>query len=80
MSYIKKEDRYRAGEGEVAITAGELKYALTRLMVLYLEDKTKNSQTINDCIGALEGCKLEFYRRVVVPYENKRIEKNGDVF
>ena len=80
MPYIKKEDRYLAGEGEVAVTASELNYALTRLIVLYLEDKAKNYQTINDCIGALEGCKLEFYRRVVVPYENKKMEENGDIY
>ena len=80
MPYIKREYRYRAGEGEVAITAGELNYAFTRLIVSYLKDKGKNYQTINDCIGALEGCKMEFYRRVVVPYENKKIEENGDVY
>ena len=37
-------------------------------------------QTMNDIIGALEGAKLEFYRRVVVPYENDKIEQNGDVY
>jgi hypothetical protein len=80
MPYIKRKDKYRAGEGEVPISAGELNYALTRLIINYLTDKGKSYQTINDCIGALEGCKLEFYRRVVVPYEDKKIEENGDVF
>jgi hypothetical protein len=37
-------------------------------------------QTINDIVGALEGAKLEFYRRVAVPYEDKKIIENGDVF
>jgi len=37
-------------------------------------------QTINDIIGALEGAKMEFYRRVVVPYEDKKIKDNGDVY
>jgi len=31
-------------------------------------------------IGALEACKLEFYRRAVVPYEDKKIKENGDVY
>lgn len=80
MPYIKKKDRYRADKGEIPISAGELNYALTRLIINYLDDKGKSYQTINDCIGALEGCKIEFYRRVVVPYEDKKIKENGDVF
>jgi len=31
-------------------------------------------------MGALEGAKLEFYRRVVVPYEEKKMKENGDVY
>lgn len=34
---------------------------------------------INDCIGACEGAKLEFYRRVASPYEDVKIKQNGDV-
>jgi hypothetical protein len=37
-------------------------------------------QTMNDCLGALEGAKLEFYRRVVVPYEEQKKYENGDVY
>lgn len=33
----------------------------------------------NEVIGMLESCKLEFYRRHVSPYEDKKIQKNGDV-
>ena len=36
--------------------------------------------TINDIIGALEGAKMEFYRRVVAPYEDEKIKENGDVY
>jgi len=35
---------------------------------------------INDCVGALEGAKLELYRRVASPYEDKKIAENGDVY
>lgn len=31
-------------------------------------------------LAALEAAKLEFYRRQVAPYEDKKIESNGDVF
>lgn len=34
----------------------------------------------NEIIGVLESAKLEFYRRQVAPYENKKIEENGDVY
>ena len=30
-------------------------------------------------IGALECCKQEYYRAVVGPYEDIKIEENGDV-
>jgi len=39
-----------------------------------------NYQTINDIIGALEGAKLEFYRRIAIPYENAKLTENGDVY
>lgn len=35
--------------------------------------------TFNDIMGTFESCKLEFYRRIVAPYEDKAIKRNGDV-
>jgi len=46
----------------------------------YLRTKGISYQTFNDIIGALEGAKLEFYRRVVVRYEEEKIKANGDVY
>jgi hypothetical protein len=34
---------------------------------------------INRAIGVLEAVKLEFYRRLASPYEDKAIDKNGDI-
>ena len=82
MPYIKKEDKLRVfSDGPV--NAGELNFAITSLIIEYLfyvRDANLNYQKINDCLGALEGAKLEFYRRVVVPYEEKKIAENGDVY
>lgn len=39
---------------------------------------TNNAEA--DALGALECCKLEFYRRVAVPYEDGKIKTNGDVY
>jgi hypothetical protein len=76
MPYIKQEDRSRAQHSPE--TAGELNYALTMLCKKFL-GKMPNYQRFNDAIGALEGCKLELYRRTVAPYEDIKIQYNGDV-
>jgi hypothetical protein len=34
----------------------------------------------NAAIGALECCKSELYRRMVGPYEDQAIARNGDVY
>jgi hypothetical protein len=33
-----------------------------------------------EAVGAIECCKLEFYRRVAAPYEDRKIKTNGDVY
>lgn len=61
--------------------AGQLNYAITMLIGAYIRDFNGiNYQTINDIVGALEGAKQEFYRRIVVPYEDAKIKENGDVY
>lgn len=94
MPYIKEEDRlellgaldpFYIGEGHIdeipcPSNAGELNYVITVIITEYLKRKGLRYQQINDVVGALEGAKAEFYRRVVVPYEDKKIEENGDVY
>lgn len=81
MPYIRTEDRERlARKGEAPLTTGELNYAITKLLVGYAELKGLSYLTINDCLGALEGAKAEFYRRVAVPYEDAKAHLNGDVY
>lgn len=83
MPYIKLEDRerfypYEVGDPE---TPGELNYVLTQICLGYIYDGgPHNYQKLNDVLGALECCKLELYRRVVVPYEEEKIRLNGDVY
>ena len=77
MPYIKKEDRCLWKGAE---TPGELNYLITTDIIGYMERKGLSYQTINDIVGALESAKLEFYRRVAAPYEEKKIEENGDVY
>lgn len=60
--------------------AGELNYLLTVLCREYFVQNGGRYQQINDIMGALEGAKLEFYRRVAAPYEDKKIKENGDCY
>lgn len=60
--------------------SGELNYLVTELVNQYHATHQKNYQTMNDITGALEGAKLEYCRRVVAPYEDTKIEMNGDVY
>lgn len=80
MPYIKREDRARAEK--YPLTAGELNYAITKLLMWYLDNRkdTLNYNLLQECIGACEAAKLEFYRRVVATYEDAKIEQNGDVY
>lgn len=59
---------------------GELNYMITELIKDYMETHGLKYQTINDIVGALEGAKMEFYRRIALPYEDIKITENGDVY
>lgn len=62
------------------ITPGELNFLVSHIVAGYLKRKGNSYSTFNDILGALEGAKLEFYRRVAVPYENGKLSENGDVY
>lgn len=85
MPYIKEDarERIRATLGTTAFglnDVGELNYTLTTILMRYFHQHGGRYQQINDVLGALEGAKLEFYRRVAAPYEAKKIAENGDVY
>jgi hypothetical protein len=83
MPYIKQDAREKFedyGSINMPKNAGELNYMITQLLIEYMKNKPLNYQTINDIIGAIEGAKQEFYRRVAVPYEDDKIRENGDVY
>lgn len=58
---------------------GDLNYQISILLKTYIQNKGESYQTYNDILGALEGAKLELYRRKVAPYETLKIMKNGDI-
>jgi len=61
------------------VDSGTLNYIITKILTFHLGQSPKYEQ-INLAIGVLECCKLELYRRIAVPYEEKKREENGDVF
>jgi len=83
MPYVPKERR-GAEEYQVVFGpdegAGDLNFMFTLVLQDYLRAKGLSYQTINDVVGALEGAKAEFQRRVVAPYEDDAMELNGDVY
>lgn len=61
-------------------SAGELNYAITKLCLDYIKRNGGMSYAIgNEVVGVLECAKLEFYRRKLAPYEDKKIKENGDI-
>jgi hypothetical protein len=80
MPYIPQEERDAIDNFEMLpATPGQLNYLLTVTVLDYIESNGAGYTAFNDAIGALEACKLELYRRHVAPYEDGKIEKNGDV-
>lgn len=59
---------------------GRLNYFISSVAQGLIEANGISYSFLNDFIGVLECIKLELYRRVVSPYEDKKILENGDVF
>jgi len=81
MPYIEewnREDLRR--QNSVPQTAGELNYMITSAIDKYILGDRMSYSLINEAIGVLECAKLELYRRVAVPYEDKKLDDNGDVY
>lgn len=80
MPYIKEEIKEVLDAGAPIETPGNLNYLITMLIKRYWVNSSRSYQAINDIVGALEGAKLEFVRRIVNDYENEKIKQNGDVY
>lgn len=59
--------------------AGNLNYSITTLLHKVLDSSRLGYSQYNEIIGMLECAKLELYRRKIAPYEDVKIEENGDV-
>jgi hypothetical protein len=95
MPYIKPADRPRydpliiqliqrlnantlnAPDGDV-VDVGHLNYVISTVVWSLFKQKPSYRHG-SDLAATLENVKLEFYRRVMVPYEDKKIRENGDL-
>lgn len=59
---------------------GSLNYSITKLCLNFLKKSIINYASLNEIIGVLDCAKLEFYRRAVSAYEDKKIAENGDIY
>ena len=81
MPYVKQEDRKRLDAGGAPQHAGELNYTITKAVFAYLNrNGTYRYGDLNEAVGVLECAKLELYRRIAAPYEDTKIQENGDVY
>jgi len=88
MPYIKKEQKKKYKDillllktnTDIISNPGELNYLVTKILQIYLIKNKLSYKTLNEIIGAIECSKIEFYRREIVKYENKKIKENGDCY
>ena len=80
MPYINKDRRKTVLQEGKDLSTGDFNFLITTAINLYLKQKGLKYATINDILGVLEGAKLELYRRVAAPYEDIKIQENGDVY
>jgi len=82
MPYIKQKDRLKMDEVVNAMVKsnvlvnGDLNYILYKFCKYHIYPSYNNYK--NFC-GELRQCAIEIERRILGPYEDRKIEENGDV-
>jgi hypothetical protein len=92
MPYINQKDRafieddlaklvvtLKEVDGRCPCSPGLLNYAVTRLVLRTMCPGTWSYSTISSAIRILEDAAKEMRRRLLDPYEDKAIQKNGDI-
>lgn len=84
MPYIPKNrrevfDSYLEKIAKELENEGELNYCIYKLSSLLIEKIGESYHNLSLCSSAMEHAKMEWYRRRLVPYEDKKIKENGDI-
>jgi hypothetical protein len=61
------------------LSPGDLNYIITRIVIAEVAGNARYA-SYEAMLGRLEAVKLEWWRRVMVPYEDRKRDQNGDVF
>jgi len=87
MPYLKKTDRNSIdvdietlGIDFAPQNGAELNFIVCTFVDNYIKKHGLSYANVQEMIGALDCAKMEIYRRVAGPYEDKKVEENGDVF
>lgn len=83
MPYVSQKSRkdLNASFDKLIIdNPGNLNYVISTLINSYIEHAGLSYSKVNEAIGVLECAKLELYRRIAAPYEESKINENGDVY
>lgn len=87
MPYIRPEERKRVDGPMQALAdtlrdmdAGAQNYAITRLLLSWVRARGISYSHLADVVKVLETAKLEFYRRALAPYEDRKLEEHGDLY
>jgi hypothetical protein len=81
MPYVREEDRIGMYPLAKPVSSGQLNFAITMLVDGWIERQGGVLyNNLNTAIGVLECAKLELYRRIAAPHEDKKIAENGDVY
>jgi hypothetical protein len=79
MPYINKHRRQEIDRFYCPETPGELSYAITKLIGVYLARTGVDFDHLNAVVGVLATLSFEFQKRVLAPYEDAKRALNGDV-
>lgn len=66
-------------EEGIEFTPGVMNYIFTRLANRFIVVHGERYANHNHILGVFDAAGKEWYRRKVAPYEDKAIEKNGDL-
>lgn len=61
-------------------TQGDLAYEIALVCDEYLCEEGLSFSSINEVVGALTCVRGEIERRILAPYEDRKLAKNGEVF
>lgn len=80
MPYVPKRVKKYLAKNNPPAGPGDLTYLFQQDIKRYIEHMGEGYGTFAQVLGALEGAKADFVDRVLLPYEHKKHDENGDVW